>query len=275
MKPTRWQPPFRIVAIAAIACTLLPAAYAQAPASQAPAAAMEASQVPAETPDVAAMRKLLLQKFPGAEISHIAKSGYFGLYEVMLGDQLIYTDPKVTYVFVGSIYDTTTKQNLTEAQSRKLNRVAVNKLPLDLAFKRVKGDGSRTIYLFSDADCPFCHRLEKEMQALDNVTIYTFLFPIDQLHPDAARKSKIIWCAPDRAKAWDAYFASGKLPNNAGDCANPVAKTQALGASLHINATPTLIFADGTIVPGALPLPDLEKEMASAQADLKKNGAKK
>ena len=275
MKPTRWQPLFRVVAIAAIACAMVPAAYAQAPASQAPAATTAASQVRADTPDVAAMRKLLLQKFPGAEISHIAKSGYLGLYEVMLGDQLIYTDPKVTYVFVGSIYDTTTKQNLTEAQSRKLNRVAVNKLPLDLAFKRVKGDGSRTVYLFSDADCPFCHRLEKEMQGLDNVTIYTFLFPIDQLHPDAARKSKMIWCAPDRAKAWDTYFASGKLPDNKGDCGDPVAKTQALGASLHINATPTLIFADGTIVPGALPLPDLEKEMASAQADLKKNGAQK
>jgi len=275
MKPTRWQPLFRVVAIAAIACAMVPAAYAQAPASQAPAATTAASQVRADTPDVAAMRKLLLQKFPGAEISHIAKSGYLGLYEVMLGDQLIYTDPKVTYVFVGSIYDTTTKQNLTEAQSRKLNRVAVNKLPLDLAFKRVKGDGSRTVYLFSDADCPFCHRLEKEMQGLDNVTIYTFLFPIDQLHPDAARKSKMIWCAPDRAKAWDTYFASGKLPDNKGDCGDPVAKTQALGASLHINATPTLIFADGTIVPGALPLPELEKEIASAQADLKKNGAQK
>ncbi|HMA31851.1 MAG TPA: DsbC family protein, partial [Casimicrobiaceae bacterium] len=245
-KPDRWQSLFRVIAIAAIACTTIPAALAQAPASQVPAATTAASQVPAETPDVAAMRKLLLQKFPGAEISHIAKSGYLGLYEVMLGDQLIYTDPKVTYVFVGSIYDTTTKQNLTEAQSRKLNRVAVNKLPLDLAFKRVKGDGSRTIYLFSDADCPFCHRLEKEMQGLDNVTIYTFLFPIDQLHPDAARKSKIIWCAPDRAKAWDTYFASGKLPDNKGDCGDPVARTQALGASLHINATPTLIFADGT-----------------------------
>jgi thiol:disulfide interchange protein DsbC len=271
MKQTRWLSLFRIVAIAATAC-VMPVAWAQAPASQASSAMTAATPVPGESPEVTAMRKLLLQKFPGAEISHIAKSGYLGLYEVMLGDQLIYTDPKVTYVFVGSIYDTTTKQNLTEAQSRKLNRVAVNKLPLDLAFKRVKGDGSRTIYLFSDADCPFCHRLEKEMQGLDNVTIYTFLFPIDQLHPDAARKSKILWCAPDRAKAWDAYFASGKLPDNKGDCGDPVAKTQVLGASLHINATPTLIFADGTMIPGALPLPQLEKEMASAQADLKKNG---
>jgi thiol:disulfide interchange protein DsbC len=272
MKRTGWLSLLGGGAIVAIA-SVMPAAWAEAPASQAPA--MQASPSPADTPEAAAMRKLLMQKFPGAPISHIAKSGYLGLYEVMLGDKLIYTDPKVAHIFVGDIYDTATRENLTEARSRKLNRVAVDKLPLDLAFKRVKGDGSRTIYLFSDADCPYCHRLEKEMQGLDNVTVYTFLFPIDQLHPDAARKSKILWCAPDRAKAWDTYFATGKLPDNKGDCGDPVAKTQALGASLHINATPTLIFADGTMIPGALPLPDLQRELASAQADLKKGGAQK
>jgi thiol:disulfide interchange protein DsbC len=171
------------------------------------------------------------------------------------------------------MYDTATKQNLTEARSRKLNRVALDKLPMDLAFKRVKGDGSRKLIIFSDADCPFCHRLEKEMAGLDNVTIYTFLFPIDQLHPDAARKSKQIWCAADKAKAWDDFFASGKLPDNKGDCGDPVAKTQALGSSLRINATPTLVFADGTMIPGALPLPQLQKEMASAEAEAKKLAA--
>ena len=95
----------------------------------------------------------------------------------------IYTDAKVNYVIVGSIYDTATKKNLTEARLRELNRVAFDSLPLDLAFKRVKGNGARKLAMFSDADCPFCARLEKEMKGIDNVTIYTFLFPIDQLHP--------------------------------------------------------------------------------------------
>jgi thiol:disulfide interchange protein DsbC len=74
-------------------------------------------------------------------------------------------------------------------------------------------------------------------------------------------------------KAWDAFFASGKLPDNKGDCGDPVAKTQALGNSLKINATPTLIFADGTLIPGALPLPQIEKEMANAEAEVKKTAA--
>ena len=249
-------------------------AKALAPASApAPAAAQQPAAAQAATPEVAAIRKALEQKFPGAEIRHIAKTDYLGLYEAMLDDTLVYTDPKVAYVFIGALYDTATKQNLTEARTRRLNRVAVDKLPYDLAFKRVKGDGSRTLVIFSDADCPFCHRLEKELDKLDNVTIWTFLFPIDQLHPDAARKSKQLWCAPDKVKAWDAFLASGKLPDNKGDCGDPVAKTQALGNSMKINATPTLIFADGTLIPGALPLPQLERELVNGEAEAKKTAA--
>jgi thiol:disulfide interchange protein DsbC len=129
--------------------------------------------------------------------------------------------------------------------------------------------------VFSDADCPYCHKLEKEMAGLDNVTIYTFLFPIDQLHPEAAQKSKQIWCSPDRTKAWDEFFVSGTVPDNKGDCSNPVAATQALGQKLRIQATPTMILADGSILPGAVPLARLESAMKEAEADAKKVAAAK
>ena len=270
----RWsQRTYRALAIGVVALACSSAAALAQNASAVPAAP-SADATPA-SPDIAAIRGALEQRFPGAQISNVAKSSYFGLYEVMLDDNLVYTDPSAAYIFVGSMYDTATKQNLTEARSRKLNRVAVDKLPYELAFKRVKGDGSRKLVIFSDADCPFCHRLETEIKGLDNVTIYTFLFPIDQLHPNAAKKSKQIWCSADKAQAWDAFFASGKLPDNKGDCGDPVAKTQALGQSLRINATPTLIFADGTMIPGALPLPQIEKEMASAEVEKKKLAAGK
>ncbi len=178
---------------------------------------------------------------------------------------MVYTDAKVAYVFVGSVYDANTKQNLTEAKLRQLNGVAWDSLPFDLAIKKVKGNGKRKLAIFSDADCPFCARLENELKGVDDVTIYTFLFPIDQLHPDAARKSKIIWCAPDKVKAWDEFFLTGKLPDNKGDCDNPVVATNALGEKLRVNATPTLVFADGSIVPGALPAARLEAEIAQAE----------
>jgi len=227
----------------------------------------------AASTEAATVKKLIEAKFPGSEVGNVGKSGYFGLYEAQFDGQMIYTDAKVTYVLVGSIYDAATKQNLSEDRLRKLNRVAWDSLPFELALKKVKGNGQRKLAVFSDADCPFCARLETELKGVDDVTIYTFLFPIDQLHPDAARKSKMIWCAPDRNKAWDDFFASGKLPDNKGECETPLAATQVLGQKLRVNATPTLVFADGSIVPGALPKQRLETAMAQAEAEAKKVSA--
>ena len=225
-----------VIALTAGALWALPAP-AQAPARATPLSG-EAAQV----------KRLLEQKFQGATVGSVTKSPYFGLYEVLFDEQLVYTDAKVSYVVVGNVYDAATKKNLTEAKLRELNRVAFDSLPLELAIKKVKGNGARRLAVFSDADCPFCARLENELKSIDNVTIYTFLYPIDQLHPDAARKSRIIWCAPDRLKAWDAFFESGALPKNDGDCDNPLAATGKLAQKMRVTATPTLVFADGHVI---------------------------
>ena len=226
------------------------------------------------TQDAAQVKKLLEKKFEGVVIGNVTKSP-FGFYEVMFDDQLVYTDAKVTYVLVGNLYDTATKKNLTDAKMRELSRVAFDSLPLDLAIKKVKGNGQRRLAIFSDADCPFCARLETELKNIDNVTIYTFLYPIDQLHPDAARKSKMIWCAPDKVKAWDAFFASGTLPQNSGDCDNPLTATHELGQKMRVSATPTLVFADGSVIPGALPAQRLEAEIAQGEVQAAKIAAAK
>ena len=227
------------------------------------------------TGEPAQVKKLLEQKFQGAHVGSVAKSPYLGLFEVQFDEQLIYTDAKVTYLFVGNVYDTATKKNLTEAKQRELSRIAFDGLPLNLAFTRVKGNGQRKLAIFSDADCPYCAKLEKELKGIDNVTIYTFLYPIDTLHPDAARKSRIIWCAPDRVKAWDAFFESGALPKNNGDCDNPLAATAALGQKLRVSATPTLVFADGSIVPGALPTEQIEAEIKHGETEAARLAAAK
>jgi thiol:disulfide interchange protein DsbC len=244
--------------LAGMACVAVNSAWAQ-----------ENTKTDASAKEIATVKKLLEARFPGAPISNVSKSPYFGLYEAQLDDRMLYTDAKVDYVLVGSVYDTATRTNLTEQRMRKMNRVAWESLPLDIALKKVKGDGSRKLAVFSDADCPFCKRLETEMKRLDNVTVYTFLFPIEQLHPDAARKSARIWCAPDRLKAWDDWFDSAKLPDNKGDCATPIAQTALLGQKFHVNATPTLIFADGSVVAGALPLDRLEAELNQAESEIK------
>ncbi len=230
--------------------------------------------VPATTPEIAAIRTLIEQRVPGMEVRSITKTEVAGLYEVLADDRIVYVDPKVNFLFMGSIYDLSSKQNLTDERYRALNRIAFDSLPFAQSFKRVRGDGSRRIAMFSDADCPFCARIEKEMAGMTNVTIYTFPFPIDSLHPASAMKSRQIWCSADRAKAWDDWFSQQKLPDNKGDCANPVAANQALGDKLHIAATPTLVFADGSVVPGALPLAQLEQMLAKAEIDAKRAAAK-
>jgi len=286
----------RIATVLALAITgqVCVAASAQAPAAPATPASNAPASAPASTtpvappsaaaptgqaprsPEAAAIKKLLEQRFEGVAIGNISKTPYFGgLYEVQFDDQIVYTDAKVTYIVVGSIYDAASKKNLTEARQREYSRVSFDSLPLELAFKRVKGNGARKLALFSDPDCPYCGRLEQELKSIDNVTIYTFLYPIDQLHPDAARKAKLIWCAVDPVTAWNQFFASGALPKNNGDCQNPVAATAALGQKLRVTATPTLIFADGSVVPGALPAPQLEAEIAQGEVEAKRLATKK
>ncbi len=238
-------------------------------------AATTADAAAATPPEATFIRKTLEQKFPGSAVGVISRSPYFGLFEVQFDNQMVYTDAKAKYILVGAVYDVDAKVNLTEQRMRKLNRVDVASLPIDLAFKRVKGNGERKLIVFSDADCPYCAKLENELKAVDNVTIYTFLYPIDQLHPDSARKSRMIWCAADIVMAWDEFFGSGALPDNAGECDNPVEKTKALGEKLRVQATPTLIFADGSVVPGAIPTTQMEEEFKNAAAETKKSVAAK
>ena len=205
------------------------------------------------------IRKALTQQFPGAQINSIKKTPYSGLFEVYLDDQLVYVDAKAQYVITGDVIDLKNRRNLTQARLNQLQAVNWNTLPLKNALKTVKGNGARKLVVFSDVDCPYCRKFEAELTKVDNITVYTFLYPIEGLHPKAVQASKQVWCAPDRNKAWDDYITGGSLPGNDGKCANPVDENIALGAKLKVSGTPTLIFADGQRVPGMVPAAQLER----------------
>jgi thiol:disulfide interchange protein DsbC len=266
----------RIVSLAlaavsgAVAASL---ALAQVPAAPAPAAKAPASpaavRAAAATADEAEVKRLMQEKFPGLEVMSVTKSPFFGLYEVFTGDQMAYTDAKVTYIMLGTVIDPASRTNLTEERIQALKAINVADLPLDQAIKVVRGKGERKMIVFSDADCPFCKRLENTLADMDNVTAYILLYPIDQLHPDAARKSKMIWCSADRPKAWLDYMLKGNLPANDGNCETPLPQLQALAQKYRVVATPTMVFMDGRVVPGALPKERLEKEFARADTAVK------
>ncbi len=209
------------------------------------------------------IRKTLAKQFPGAQISSIQKTPYSGLYEIYLDGQLVYTDAKANYIFAGEVIDLKNRRNLTQARLNQLQAVKWDTLPLNYALKTVKGNGSRKLAVFSDVDCPYCRKFEAELAKVDNITVYTFLYPIEGLHPKAVQTSKQIWCAPDRNKAWDDYITTGSIPRNDGQCANPVDETIALGARLKVSGTPTIIFANGQRVPGMVPAAQLERLLAA------------
>lgn len=207
--------------------------------------------------DIATVKKAIAEKFPEAGSNIEVTKTTFGWYEVYAGGRLFYTDEDVNYFFLGNIVEAKSMSNITAQRLQKLSAIKFESLPLDFAIKTVKGNGKRKIAVFSDPDCPYCKRLEKDLANVTDVTIYTFLYPIPSLHPDAARKSKAIWCAPNRQKAWDDYMLRGVLAADK-SCDSPIDEIQAVGQKYKMNGTPTLVFADGRVVPGAISTSDME-----------------
>jgi len=207
-----------------------------------------------------ALKRALQARFPDLGIEQVNKSPIPGLWEIYADGQIFYADEKGDHVLInGMLVDTKTRTNLTDDRLSKLRSIDFASLPVDLAIKEVKGNGKRKLVVFSDADCPFCKRLEKSLLEVTDVTVYTFLYPIDKLHPQANERSRRVWCSGDRLKAWKEWMLEGKNPTAGADCDNPVGKVVALGEKLRVNGTPTLVFANGRTVPGAIGAKDIER----------------
>lgn len=218
--------------------------------------------------DDAALKKAIESAYPDIQVDSVKKTQYGGLYEVFIGGQIVYTDEKFTFLIAeGRLIDAKTKRNVTGERLEELTRVDFSKLPLDKAIKVVRGNGSRQLVVFSDPDCPFCKRLEqKELAGITDITVYTFLYPLDKLHPDAANKAKAIWCSADRSKSWMDWVLNNKLVKGSTNCDNPVESLAKLGQELGVTSTPTLIFADGKRMLGAYPADEIEKALNAAKA---------
>jgi thiol:disulfide interchange protein DsbC len=209
-----------------------------------------------------AVRKSFQERFPGIDIVVVKHTRFPGLYEVQIGMDLVYTDANVDYLMQGSLIDAKSRTDLTAERLEELSKVSFSSLPLELAVKQVKGDGTRQIAVFEDPNCGYCKRLHETLKDVDNITVYTFLFPI--LSPDSTVKARNIWCAKDQAATWRNWMLDGKTPPEA-KCETPVETVLALGRKMMVQGTPAIIFADGSRVNGALPLDALNKKLASVK----------
>ncbi len=216
--------------------------------------------------DEASLKKSIEAAYPKFKVESVVKTPYAGLYEVFMGGQIVYTDEKLTFLIAeGRLVDPKTKKDVTGDRLEELTKIDFSSLPLDQAIKVVKGNGNRKLVVFSDVDCPYCKQLErKELSNISDVTIYTFLYPLEQLHPDAAAKSKSIWCASNRVKAWNDWIFNNQLPEKTGNCEVPLEKVGELAKKIGVASTPTLIFADGKRMMGAQPHKEIEKYLQAA-----------
>lgn len=217
--------------------------------------------------DESGVKKAIETAYPKFKVGSVTKTAYAGLYEVFMDGQIIYTDEKASFLIVdGRLVDIKTKKDITGERLDELTKIDFASLPLEQAIKVVKGNGSRKLVVFSDVDCPYCKRLEQnELVNINDVTIYTFLYPIAQLHPDSANKSKSIWCASNRVKAWQDWILNNQLPKTTGNCEVPLEKIGELARKIGVTSTPTLFFADGKRMLGAQPYKEIERALIAAK----------
>ena len=214
----------------------------------------------------AAIRKNLAERLPSLpKIDEISKTAMPGLYEIRVnGSEIFYTDVEGNFLIQGALIDTKLKRNLTEERVDKLSALAFDALPLKDAFTIVRGNGKRKMAVFEDPNCGYCKRFEREMQKINDVTVYMFLYPI--LSAESTEKSKNIWCAKDQAKVWQDVMVRDQPAPSASCDASALARNVEFGKKYRITGTPTTIFADGSRVPGAVSAQQVEKSLNDAKA---------
>ena len=216
--------------------------------------------------DEAAIRKNLGERLPNfPAIDEVSKTPIPGIYELRIGADVLYTDEQGQYVFQGSLIDTKSRANLTEARIAKLTQIDFASLPLKDAILIKQGTGARKLVVFGDPNCGYCKKLERELLALKDVSIYTFLYPI--LGPDSNVKARDIWCARDQGKVWRGWMVEGNTPPKAmGTCdSSALERNMALGTRSRVSGTPAVVFEDGSRSPGAIPADQLESRIVAAK----------
>ncbi len=211
------------------------------------------------------LKKNLAERLPSLpKIEEISKTPMPGVFEVRVqGNELFYTDAKGDFLIQGALIDTKQKRNLTEERTDKLSAVAFDNIPLKFAFTQVKGNGKRKLVVFADPNCGYCKRFEKDLQKIDNVTIYHMMYPV--LGEDSKSKSRNIACAKDRVKTWNDWMLQGITPPAVACDNHNIDAIVEFGKKHRINGTPTLFVADGTRVPGAIEAAQIETLLNSVK----------
>lgn len=206
--------------------------------------------------NVETVKAKLAQQYPNVKISDLKTTEMQGLYSGTLDDKIVYVNEDAQHIFIGSMIRLKDQHNLTKDLAVKQNAIDFKALPLNDAIKTVRGNGKRQLAIFSDPNCPYCKTLEGNLTKLNNVTIYTFIYPIKA---KSIIPSKQVWCSANKEFAWKNLIQNGVLPTAAANCETPIERNLQLGKKLAVQGTPAIIFSNGYKVMGAYPAEEIEK----------------
>ena len=203
--------------------------------------------------DVHGIEALLKKTFPGIDISSIARAPIPGIYEVMLGPEVVYVSADGRYLLQGDLLDLEEKRNRSEDLRAAARTEILKSIPLDEVIEFSPPSPRYTVYAFTDVSCGFCRRLHRDVPTLNKmgIAIRYVAFPRNGPGSQAFRDMESVWCSADRKEAMTA--AKSGRPVAQSTCDNPVRKQFELGRSLGIHGTPAIFMSDGRALPGYLP----------------------
>ncbi len=219
-------------------------------------AMVAATSSAADTVDVLARLKAT---YPATQFDSVGKTELTGIYEIRMGSNIAYTDAAGKLWIFGHLYDMAQSRDLTEERLKgkpggelrdrspdSSPQSSLNTLHPKDAIVRVKGNGTRKLILFSDVDCPYCVKLEKELSSLDDVTIYTY--PVAFVSDGYRAES--VWCSPDQAGGWDRAMRGEDVLRQVPVCESPLSRNTKVAINLGVRGTPTMMKLDGTRLAG-------------------------
>ena len=193
------------------------------------------------------------------EITSIRPSFINGLYEVMIGPEIVYVTADGRYVLQGDLLDLQERRNISEEQRAEVRKVILNEIPADEIIEFAPKVTDHFIYVFTDVDCGYCRRLHRDVPVLnDNGIAIRYL-----AYPRAGKGSRTfnimqsVWCSENRRQALTLAKNGSQLKQK--QCKNPVEKQYLLGQKIGVRGTPGIYLENGKEIPGYQPPDELIK----------------
>lgn len=216
--------------------------------------------VSAEGDDVKQLKAALAKTMPSVQPTSITATPVQGLYQVIVGSQVVYMSPDARYMIEGDLFDLKTKKNISEDAKSGIRLTAINKLGLDKMVIYKPEKVKNTITVVTDIDCPYCRRLHDEIPDYmeNNIEVRYIFMPLKGAAD--MRKTISVWCSDDQLLALDIAKAGGDVEQK--KCNNPIAEHLEIAREIGIRGTPAIMLENGELLPGYVPYDKLIAHMA-------------